>query len=83
MRRKSVQVISPGDISAKSLMWHVAFFPKGPFRRVLFCQVSNGIKGSNTTDYAGLRLDSTGNPDIFSNFFSEGLDFPKKLIHNI
>ena len=57
-------------------MWPVASLPQS-FPKTFFgkhqysfqtgsrsCQVSNGIKGSIATDYAGLELDCTGVPDI-------------------
>ena len=42
------------------------------------CQVSNGIKGSIATDYAGLGLDCTGVPDIPFPFFTQSAEEPKK-----
>lgn len=62
-------------------MWPVASFPQS-FPKTFFgkpqsslltgsrsCQVSNGIKGSNATDYAGLRLDCAGVPAMQRLFF--------------
>lgn len=43
------------------------------------CQVSNGIKGSIATDYAGLGLDCTGVPDIPFPFFTQSAEEPKNL----
>ena len=40
------------------------------------CQVSNGIKGSIATDYAGLGLDCTGVPDISFPFFTQSAEEP-------
>ena len=40
------------------------------------CQVSNGIKGSIATDYAGLGLDCTGVPDIPFPFFTQSAEEP-------
>ena len=69
-------------------MWPVASFPQS-FPKIFFgkhqysfqtgsrsCQVSNGIKGSNATDYAGLRLDCTGVPDIPFPFFTQTAEEP-------
>lgn len=71
-------------------MWPVASFPQS-FPKTFFgkpqsslltgsrsCQVSNGIKGSNATDYAGLRLDCTGGPAILFPFFAQSAEEPKK-----
>lgn len=70
-------------------MWPVASFPQS-FPKTFFgkpqsslltgsrsCQVSNGIKGSNATDYAGLRLDCTGGPAILFPFFAQSAEEPK------
>ena len=46
------------------------------------CQVSNGIKGSNATDYAGLRLDCTGGPAILFPFFAQSAEEPEKSFPN-
>ncbi len=43
------------------------------------CQVSNGIKGSIATDYAGLGLDYTGVLDIPFPFFTQSADEPKMV----
>lgn len=64
-------------------MWPVASFPQS-FPKTFFgkhqysfqtgsrrCQVSNRIKGSIATDYAGLGLDCTGVPDIPFLFFTQ------------
>ena len=72
-------------------MWPVASFPQS-FPKTFFgkpqsslltgsrsCQVSNGIKGSNATDYAGLRLDCTGGPAILFPFFAQSAEEPKNL----
>ena len=69
-------------------MWPVASFPQS-FPKTFFgkpqsslltgsrsCQVSNGIKGSNATDYAGLRLDCTGGPAILFPFFAQSAEEP-------
>ena len=45
----------------------------------LCSQVSNGIKGSNATDYAGLKLDCTGVPDIPFPFFTQTAEEPENL----
>ena len=71
-------------------MWPVASFPQS-FPKTFFgkpqsslltgsrsCQVSNGIKGSNATDYAGLRLDCTGGPAILFPFFAQSAEEPEK-----
>ncbi len=42
----------------------------------LCSQVSNGIKGSNATDYAGLKLDCTGVPVILFPFFAQSAEEP-------
>ena len=73
-------------------MWPVASFPQS-FPKTFFgkpqsslltgsrsCQVSNGIKGSNATDYAGLRLDCTGGPAILFPFFAQSAEEPKNDI---
>ena len=70
-------------------MWPVASFPQS-FPKTFFgkpqsslltgsrsCQVSNGIKGSNATDYAGLRLDCTGGPAILFPFFAQSAEEPQ------
>lgn len=62
-------------------MWPVASLPQS-FPKTFFgkhqysfqtgsrsCQVSNGIKGSIATDYAGLGLDCTGVPAMQRLFF--------------
>lgn len=73
-------------------MWPVASFPQS-FPKTFFgkpqsslltgsrsCQVSNGIKGSNATDYAGLRLDCTGGPAILFPFFAQSAEEPHHAI---
>ena len=73
-------------------MWPVASFPQS-FPKTFFgkpqsslltgsrsCQVSNGIKGSNATDYAGLRLDCTGGPAILFPFFAQSAEEPFFLL---
>ena len=70
-------------------MWPVVSFPQS-FPKTFFgkpqsslltgsrsCQVSNGIKGSNATDYAGLRLDCTGGPAILFPFFAQSAEEPE------
>lgn len=69
-------------------MWPVASLPQS-FPKTFFgkhqysfqtgsrsCQVSNGIKGSIATDYAGLGLDCTGVPDIPFPFFTQSAEEP-------